>query len=137
MKPFSSSLVLILLCLVTLSCSRVSPAEQVARQFMDAYYVTTDLKQAAGVADGLALEKVQSSLALTQGQVVDRLTHRPAIAYRLLEGHQEGSEADYLFRVKIEPPGFRPVMKKSRIKVREREGRWRVTQFADYEMEDS
>ena len=100
---------------------------------MEAYYVAADLKAAAAAADGLALEKVRSSQRLTEGQAMDRSARHPDITYRLLEGHRGEGEGEYLFRVEIHPPDFHRIVKRSQLKVREREGGWKVTQFTDYE----
>ena len=103
---------------------------------MDSYYVRTNLRKALEECDGYALGKVEKSLQLTEGQRIDDSTHRPKITYRLLESRMEGTEANYLYQVLIEPEKMVPIRKKTLLKMREREGgRWKVTQFSDYEME--
>ncbi len=128
-------LLLILSCFF-LSCAKVSPAEQTAMNFVEAYYVETNLKAAEQWSDGLAREKIRQGLELTQGQAITRSTHRPDITTTLLTGSVSGSEAEYLFRVEIRPPEVSPMVKKTRIKVRERDGLWKVTQFSDFESGD-
>ena len=123
--------------LIVLSCSSApNPAEKVARQFMESYYVTADLKGAERLADGLALERVRSSLSLTEGQSIDESTRQPRVTWKLLEGGEKDQEAEYFYRVVIELRDFPKITKRSRIKLRERplqgaEGGWKVTQFSD------
>lgn len=111
-----------------------SPSEQVARRFMEHYYVKADLKSVVEVSDGYALERVRESLRLTEGQGIDRTTHRPKISYRLVNSSQDGLQATYLFEVLIEPEKVKAITRKTRLKLREREaGKWKVTQFSDHE----
>jgi hypothetical protein len=113
-----------------------SPSERAARDFMDNYYVATDLRSALEIVDGYALEKIKKSLELIEGQRIDASTHRPKISYTLLESRVEGTEADYLFQVVIEPEKIGPLRKKTLLKIREREkGVWKVTQFSDFDTE--
>ncbi|MBI3541309.1 MAG: hypothetical protein HY073_04135 [Deltaproteobacteria bacterium] len=118
------------------ACSRSSnPSELIARQFMDLYYVKADLAAALGSTDGYAHQKLQEGIQLTEGQAIAETTHHPKIQVSLLESHQEQGEADYLFHVVIEPTKASSIQKKVMLKVREREGAWRVTQFSDYDLE--
>lgn len=113
-----------------------SVPERAAVDFMDHYYVQTNLKLALEDTDGFARQKVSGSLQLTEGQAVDESTRRPAISYRLVESRVDGPEADYLYELQIQPSGLEAIRKKTRLKVREREGgEWKVTQFSDYDHE--
>lgn len=101
---------------------------------MDRYYVATDLKGALDLTDGLAREKVQGSLQLTEGQAMDASTHHPKIEYKLLDGTVNGPEASYLYLVTIRPSKMEPIQKKTLLRVRQREGGdWKVTQFSDHD----
>lgn len=125
-----------LILLAFVACTSRPPSEKVAREFVESYYVETDLKRAEAVTDGLAQEKIRTSLALVEGQSINEGTRRPTISYDLLESRIEGGEASYEFRVTIQPPDFPTLQKKSRVKLREREGVWKVTQFSDYDFEN-
>lgn len=127
---------ILFLCLAFVSCASRPPSEKVAREFIESYYVETDLKRAELVTEGLAQEKIRTSLALVEGQSINEGTRRPTISYDLLQSQIEGGEASYQFRVTIKPPDFPTLQKKSRIKLREREGVWKVTQFSDYDFEN-
>lgn len=109
-----------------------SPSEKAARSFMDHYYVATDLNAAQKDADGLALERVKTSLQLTEGQKIDAQTNRPKIRYVLISSEVDGSEANYSFNLTIEPKEVSSIQKKTVLKLRERQaGGWKVTQFSD------
>ncbi|MBI2981277.1 MAG: hypothetical protein HYY44_03095 [Deltaproteobacteria bacterium] len=101
---------------------------------MEAYYVTADLQKAVPLASGLALEKIQSSLRLREGQAIDESTHRPRVSFKKTEGQVNGDEAVYLFLVTIAPPDFQPIKKQSRLRIRLQEGAWKVTQFSDQDL---
>lgn len=109
-----------------------TPSEKVASQFMDHYYVRTDLQKAQEDCDGLARQKVEESIRLTEGQLVDVTTRRPKIFYKLLESRIDGPEASYLYEVEIRPDGMKELRRKTRLRARERgEGVWKITQFSD------
>jgi hypothetical protein len=128
---------LLFLSFVVILCCQAakSPSEKVARQFMDHYYVETNLPLALEDTDGYAMEKIRKSVQLTEGQVLDASAHRPKITYNLLESRIGGDEADFLFQVVIEPKKMSPIRKKTLVKIRQRkEGEWKVTQFSDHDM---
>lgn len=109
-----------------------TPSEKVAGQFMDHYYVRTDLQRAQEDCDGLARQKVEESIRLTEGQSVDVTTRRPKISFHLLESHVEGKESNYLYGIRIEAERMETIHKKTLLKLRERDrGVWKVTQFSD------
>jgi hypothetical protein len=122
---------LVTVCLLACAAAK-SPSEKVAGEFMDHYYVRTDLRLAQEDCDGLAHQKVEESLRLTEGQSVDSTTRRPRISYRLLESHSEGKESNYLYGIRIEGERMETLHKKTLLKLRERDnGVWKVTQFSD------
>lgn len=126
----------LIVLILGLGCAAAkSPSEQAARSFMDYYYVRTDLVGAQQYADGLALEKVRTSIQLTSEQAVDSKTRRPKIRYKLAGSEVSGDEADYLFDLTIEPKESDPIQKRTSLKVRKRpDGTWKVTQFADQDL---
>lgn len=120
--------------LLVLNCSSLVPSERVAYDFMEAYYVSADLQRAEQLASGLALEKIQSSVQLREGQTIDETTRRPEVSFKKIEGQVNGDEAVYLFLVTISPSDFQPIKKQSRLRIRLQEGVWKVTQFSDQDL---
>ncbi|MBI2082944.1 MAG: hypothetical protein HYT76_05190 [Deltaproteobacteria bacterium] len=119
---------------MVLNCSSLVPSERVAYDFMEAYYVSADLQRAEQLASGLALEKIQSSVQLREGQTIDETTRRPEVSFKKIEGQVNGDEAVYLFLVTISPSDFQPIKKQSRLRIRLQEGVWKVTQFSDQDL---
>ncbi len=126
-------LVLLSLVLFTIPACLKTLQQKVADDFMQQYYVQTDLKKAEDDADGLALDKIKSSILLTQGMTVDASVFHPTISFKLLDSKTDEKESDFIYKVTIKPKEVARILKKTRLKVREREnGVWKVTQFTDY-----
>lgn len=128
---------LLALCLglAASGCSKLKagPDEAAARDFMDAYYVKADLTRAQEFADGLALEKVKGSVALREGLTIDSEAYHPNVSCKLLESHSGPEESEFIYRVEFRPKKSDAVIKKTRVKVRLRDARWKVTQFSDHD----
>ena len=134
-KKILSSVFIFPVLVFLISCRGSTPSEIVARDFMEAYYVRTDLVAASQLADSLAQEKVKSSESLRNGLIPDRNAHQPRVSWKLLESQQqdEGS-ATYLYRVDFKPDQAAAVHKKALLRIRQREGgSWKVTQFTDFD----
>lgn len=116
------------------ACAAPHPSEPVAKDFMNAYYASADLQKAEQLSSGLALEKIQSSLQLREGQAIDASTHHPRVSFKKIEGQVNGDEALYLFLVTVSPPDFQKIKKQSRLRIRLQEGVWKVTQFSDQDL---
>lgn len=108
-----------------------SPAEKTARGFMDAYYVNADLNEASRFAEGLALEKIKAGLQLREGFTIDSAAHQPKVRYKPVESRSGPEETDFFYDVEFRPEKSDPVRKKTRLKLRLRDGQWKVTQFSD------
>lgn len=113
------------------ACGPKNEAEQVAKKFMDAYYVQMDPKSAAEVSSGLAAEKLQQQLALLQGVPPDTGKDKPQVDFRLTSTPASGAvdEASYIFEVhsNAQDIGGRKVF----VKVRQDSGKWKVSQFTE------
>jgi hypothetical protein len=110
-----------------------APAEKTANAFMEAYYVRADLQEASALADGLALDKVSGSASLREGLAIDSAAQHPKVRFELSDSRAGRDEAEYLYDVDFRPEKSEAVRKTARIKVRLRDGRWKVTQFTDHE----
>lgn len=143
MKSVFRLFVPVLALLVFFGCQKLPESRKVADRFMEHYYVATDLGKALQDADGYAAQKIQDSLTLTGGQPPDKAAHRPSVTFTLTGSTPEaaaspgeGPEGNYLYVVEIKPEQSPPIRKKTLLKLRLRAGQlWKVTQFADYEME--
>jgi len=130
-----SRLIPLVILSVAVSCGKPAhPSAVTARNFMDAYYVQADLKQAATYADSLALEKVTTDAQLRDGQAIDASTHHPRISFKLIEEKVEGPSASYFYLLSFKPESGIKTEKKALLRVRERDGGvWKVTQFTDFD----
>lgn len=117
--------------LTTVACSRPSPSQQVADQFMEAYYVRVSVKEATAFADGLAKEKLQGQLDLMAGDGgPDSAKNIPHVTLSLIDKqHPSADEATYVYEVRtsVEDVGKRTVF----VKMRQEGGKWVVTQFTE------
>ena len=113
------------------ACGPKNPSEQIAKQFMEAYYVKMDPKAAAAVSTGLAAEKLQHQLELLQGVAPDPSRDKPQVDFRLASTPPAGAadEASYIYEVhsNAEDIGGRKVF----VKMRQESGKWTVSQFTE------
>ena len=112
------------------ACGPKTESEQVAKKFMDAYYVRMDPKAAAEMSSGLAAEKLAHQLALLQGVAPDKGSDKPQVDFRLSStGPAAADEASYIYEVhsNAQDIGGRKVF----VKLRQEGGKWRVSQFTE------
>lgn len=126
------------LCLGLLfsGCSKMKagPDEATARDFMEAYYVKADLKEAQSLTDSLALDKVKGSESLREGLSIDAQAFHPRVTYQLVESKSGPEESEFIYDVEFHPEKAAEVRKKTRVKVKLRGGHWKVTQFTDHDL---
>ncbi len=134
-----SLLVLLLLgsgCSSTLSTDLQDPAA-VADAFVRAYYVDTDLQEALQYCGGLACKMIRDEVVLREGQVITADTRRPKIRMERKPVSQSSETPEglkrFFYRLTIQPPDSETFFRQVYVKVRQREGEWRVTQFMDQE----
>jgi hypothetical protein len=132
---FGYRILVLVLAAVAGGCGRgpSTPAEKTANAFMEAYYVRADLPAASKLADGLALSKIAGSEALREGLSVDAAAHQPKVSFDLAGSRAGGEEAEYVYAIEFRPEKSAVVRKTTRLKVRLRDGQWKVTQFTDHE----
>ncbi len=112
------------------ACADPSQSEKVAKAFIDAYYVRIDLHSAKELSQGLAKEKIDGQLALTQGQAPDQGANIPKVdAHLVSSGEASANEASYIFEVKpqVQDVGARKVF----VKLRQENGQWKISQFTE------
>jgi len=104
-----------------------------AERFVDQYYVRIDLKTAAQYCTGLALEKVQHSLQLTQGQGVDEGTRKPSVGYTLIEKKDaDDTHAAFVFQGTVAVPDAGEMHPKWLITTAKSGDAWKVTNFEEF-----
>jgi len=111
-----------------------STARGTAERFLDAHYVAIDLREAVGWTTGVAREKVEQEIALTQGQAIDASTNKPRVHYRLLEEHPDGEQGmRYLYEGTIRLEGGADDFERRwLVTVRRGDDGWRVTNFQEF-----
>ena len=113
------------------ACSQPSPAQKVADQFMEAYYVRVSVKEASGFAEGLAMEKLKGQLELLAGDGgPEPAKDIPRVTLSLIDKkNPSADEATYVYEVRthVQDVGKRMVF----VKLRQEGGKWLVTQFTE------
>src|SRR5262249_55065440 len=127
----AAALVLALAALALCGCHPdASTARGTAERFLDAHYVAIDLSEAANWTSGLARQKVQNEIELTQGQEIDDTTRKPIVHYTLLEERAAGDDAmNYLYHGSIAIEGTDGFERKWLVTVRREAPGWRVTNY--------
>ena len=126
-------LLLTVAVLLTAGCrSDPSSARGTAERFLDAYYVTIDLRAAAPYTSGLAREKVDRSIALVGNQTIDAATDKPSVHYALLEERPDGDDAaSFAYLGTITTDGGESSHRRWLVTVRREAEGWRVTNFQE------
>lgn len=103
-----------------------------AELFLDAYYVEINLPRALEQTAGIARAKVEQSIELTKGQVLDESTQRPRVHYRFAEEHPDGdATVNYVYLADITADGDTS-QRKFMLTVRRQDDDWKVTNFSEF-----
>ncbi len=123
-------------CLAVMSITACNtpknPAERIGWDFMGAYYESMDLSAALNLSDGVAAEKIRQSEGFREGLSPDAAAHRPNVDFKMLDSQTSGEEATLIYEVSIRPEKSEPRKQKTRLKLRLKNGVWKVTQFSDF-----
>ena len=124
--------VVVLLCAL-LACQPDSRSPRgVAEQFIDQYYVQINLAGAQLFCTGLAREKIEEQVRLTQGQPIDESTRKPWVRYKLLETREETADhASYLFEGMVHVAGADGLTPKWLVSLRRDGDAWKVSNFTE------
>jgi hypothetical protein len=108
-------------------------ARGVAERFIDAHYVRIDLAASREYTSGLAREKVDDEIRLTQGQVIDEGTHVPRVSYELTEERLRGSDTvSFAYAATLSVDGGEPIDRTFQLTLRNGADGWRVTNYSEY-----
>lgn len=113
------------------ACEKASPSQQLADQFMEAYYVQIDVQNALPFTEGLAKEKLAGQLKLMQGDGgSEPASGKPRVSLSLIDQKSPSEDsAIYVYQVKthVQDVGNRNVF----VKLRKDGGKWLVSQFTE------
>jgi hypothetical protein len=118
---------------VTTGCHPANSARGVADRFIDQYYVAINLKGAAPLCTGLALDKIHHEMELTAGQRIDDTTRRPTVHYRLKAQRDAHDHTEFLFRATIDVPEGGSFQRNWMITARKDADTWKISNFGEYE----
>jgi hypothetical protein len=124
-----------LLLLAAAACSEPSASPRAtAEAFLDAHYVRIDLEGARALVTGLALDKVDKEIALTEEHEITEETRQPRVNYKLHRGDESPSSAQFAYELTIRAPGVDPFKKLVMVTVRKGDGAWSVTNYNEGEL---
>ncbi|RMF92684.1 MAG: hypothetical protein D6736_03030 [Nitrospinota bacterium] len=124
------------LILFLLACGR-DAAEDTATEFVNWYYVQIDQKQALPLTVGLATQKLQRELVTLQGVGAEQRRQGKkdlTVRYTLDKSREEEDRRYFFFTLKVELPQGRSIEKKLLITTIQREGKWRVSNYDEYDV---
>lgn len=104
-------------------------AQSTARAFVDAHYVRIDLETSRSLCGGLAREKVEKEIALTQGNPIGDDTRRPRVSYTLQEAHEGQERSQFAFDLEVHPGGAESFRKLVLVALRKEAGGWVVSNY--------
>jgi len=134
-KHFLSGLFVGALLLVLHACqSDPHSARGIAERFLDAHYVEINLQAAKPYCTGLALNRVEDEIRLTEGQPIDESTRKPLVHYRLVEEKPRGEKStSFLYETTISVDGAGEFTKKVLLTLRQGEQGWRVANYSEFD----
>lgn len=128
--------VLVLILYGSLSACQSDPNSPhgVAERFLDAHYVTMDLQAAKVYCTGLARQRVEEEILLTEGQVIDANTRPPRVYYTLLKETPRGEKRISLqYEAKITVDGAGEFQKEFLLTLLKEEKGWRVINYNEFD----
>ncbi|MGH7947896.1 MAG: hypothetical protein ACREQF_01540 [Candidatus Binataceae bacterium] len=123
----------IALLLLAAGCTSGNTPSAAADRFIDAYYVTINLAQAAKVSRGLALDKINQEIALTKGQTIDAATRKPSVHYKLQSRRDEDNAITFIYKARFDVPDAGTFERNLMITTRNEGGTWIVSNFSEFE----
>ena len=114
-------------------CTPKNSARGVVDQFIEARYMAIDLPATEPLCTGLALDKIQHELKLTEGQPIDLSTRRPVVHYSLQTTRDDRDHVTYLFKARIDVPDGGTFSKFWMITARKDGDLWKISNFSEYD----
>jgi len=114
-------------------CTPPNSARGVVDRFIEAHYMTIDLKAAEPLCTSVALDKLRKEIALTQGQPIDASTRKPVIHYKMVAQRGAEDHITFLFVATIDVPDGGSFKKNWMIAARKQGADWKISNFAEYD----
>ncbi|MBI4524263.1 MAG: hypothetical protein HY695_10690 [Deltaproteobacteria bacterium] len=136
MKPFVPNIAsAFVFCALFLgACGRdLNTARGVVEEFVDHHYVYFDLRKAKQYSIGVALEKINEEIRLTEGQTIDASTRKPKVHYRLVERKESPQRASFLYEGTIQAEDAPEFTRRWLVSARKEGNQWRVSNFTEYD----
>jgi hypothetical protein len=114
------------------ACTGPSDSPRAAAEaFLDAHYVRIDLEAARPFCAGLALDKLEREIALTENNPEALAVERPHVTYRLEEARDVGDRASYAYELAVHPTGTDAFQKLVVMSLRNEGSGWRVSNYSE------
>lgn len=124
---------LLAVLLVTAGCQRdLNTSQGVVEEFLDQHYVNIDLAKSKDYTVGLARKKVEDEIGLTSSVQIDEATRKPRIYYNFIEKREQHGSLAYLYELTIQPEDADEFTRRVLIRVRQEDGRWRISNYMEY-----
>ena len=115
------------------ACTQGNSARGVVDRFIEARYITIDQVQMQALCTGLALDKINDEMKLTQGQAIDQSTRKPVVHYSLQQTRGEGDRMTFLFKARIDVPEGGSFRKFWMISAKKDGEVWKVSNYSEYD----
>ena len=104
-------------------------------RFVDSYYVRADLGNARRWTEGLATQKIDEELRLTQGMRAEGVRAMRDVTYRVVERNSDtGNRLVLVVELTVKTPASGSFRKRSLVTLRKGSSGWRVTNFRDFDV---
>jgi hypothetical protein len=121
------------IAIAAIGCAREHGAQEVADQFVQAYYVEIDQAQALNFAANLARERLRQELQqvapLRRGSSLEQA--RPKVSYTLVRTQPEGRQVLLVYDLIITPSQVKPIQRKILIITEQLGEHWKVINFTE------
>jgi len=112
------------------ACARpTDSAQAAARTFVDRFFVELDQRGALALTEGVAHAKVEEEVRLLGDEPPSTRDERPRVYYRQLAADTQDDGMAFRFRLTVVVVGDAPVEPEVMIRVRQRGGEWRVSNY--------
>ena len=106
----------------------------VAERFLDAHYVSIDLRAAETLAAGIAREKIGKERSLVGEQGIDESTRKPTVHYRFVEERPDDEgRSRLIYRATFSVADAESLDRRILLVLRREPEGWKVVNFEEFE----
>ena len=139
-------LVLFLVGISLQYCSKTSPLEQRAHQFLLAYYINVDLERALAMSIGLSARKIKKEIQLGGGQATPEQLKQRKISFTKTNPHLSSNDKSpnnptdrrelfYQLEIKAGQEEFKRLVRLTLVSVAlENQSEWKISNFVEQEI---